>query len=75
MEDLLELIKRDIEDDISINTNGIKIEIKRRSIVKRRKTIHIFGSVPSEREKKLVTSIAEHHGGDRYSVLNELVVN
>lgn len=74
MKDILELIKRDIEDDISINTNGIKIEIKRRSIVKRRKTIHIFGAVPSEREKQLVTRIAEHHAGDRYGVINELVV-
>ena len=73
MDKVIETILRDIEDDNSINGRGVKIETGG-GFLKRRKTIHLSGSVDSEVQRQKVKRIAEHHAGKLYTVLDELSV-
>lgn len=71
---LIDLIKRNIEDDNSIKVTGIKIDISGKSLLGKKKQIRFSGKIDSEMSKKNVTRIAEHHAGNRYEVINELAV-
>ena len=74
MADLVSTIIRDIEADGLINATEILLDITSKGFIRRRKFLHIHGSVSSEAEKKKVIRIAEHHTGDNYSITDELVV-
>lgn len=74
MERVIEMILREIEDDISINGRGVNVELSGKGVLKRRKAIRLIGSVDSELQKQKVKGIAEHHAGDQFTVLDELSV-
>ena len=74
MNDITSMIRRDIEDDVSINSHGVKIEIQSGGLFVRRKKLYLSGTVGSEMEKEKVSRIAEHHAGDAYEVVNDLSV-
>ncbi|UCF99961.1 MAG: hypothetical protein JSV89_10595 [Spirochaetaceae bacterium] len=74
MERVIEMVLREIEDDISINGRGVNVELSGKGVLKRRKTIRLIGSVDSEAQRQKVKRIAEHHAGDQYTVLDELSV-
>ena len=74
MSDVISMIMRDIEDDNSIKARDIIVEAKAKGLVKRRRYVHIHGSIDSTVAKDKVTRIAEHHAGDNYDVVNELAV-
>ena len=74
METVLQLIMRGIEDDNSINARRVKIELVSRGVLKRRKSVRLFGTVDSESQRQKVKRIAEHHAGDQYDIIDELTV-
>jgi len=74
MERVIEMVLRDIEDDNSINARGVNVELSGQGFLKRRKSIHLIGSVDSEMQRQKVKRIAEHHAGDQYAVLDELSI-
>lgn len=74
MKTIVELILRDIEDDVSINANRVNVELSGRGFLKTKKSVRLFGSVDSKMDKEKVKRIADHHAGDQYQVLDELTV-
>ena len=73
MADLSALVQRDIEDDVSISSKEISVQVERGGFLKK-KSLKLTGSVGSEAEKRKAGQIAAHHAGDAYEVLNELMV-
>lgn len=74
MKTIVELILRDIEDDISINAHRVNVELSGKGFLKAKKSVRLFGSVDSKMDKEKVKRIADHHAGDQYQVLDELAV-
>ncbi len=74
MKTVSELIMRNIEEDNSINARGVKVELVSRGVLKRRKSVRLFGTVDSESQKQKVKRIAEHYKGDQYDIIDELTV-
>jgi hypothetical protein len=74
MKTIVELILRDIEDDVSINANRVNVELSGRGFLKTKKSVRLFGSVDSKMDKEKVKRIADHHAGDQHQVLDELTV-
>jgi len=74
METIVELILRDIEDDISINAHRVNVELSGKGFLKTKKSVRLFGSVDSKMDKEKVKRSAEHHAGAQYQVLDELTV-
>ena len=74
MNDITSMIRRDIVDDVSINSHGVKIEIKSGGLFGRRKKLYLSGTIGTEMEKEKVSRIAEHHAGDAYEVVDDLSV-
>lgn len=72
MADIVDMVRRDIEDDISINSHGVKLEAKIEGWLGRRKSLIISGIVENEIEKGKILKVAEHHAGDVYRVVNKL---
>jgi hypothetical protein len=64
----------ELESDPLIDTKGISIQLRPKGFLRRKKAIHILGTINSEEAKNKVTQIAEKHAGDAYTVINELVV-
>jgi osmotically-inducible protein OsmY len=73
MADLSILVLRDIEDDVSISSKAISVQIEGKGFL-RKKTLKLTGSVGSETEKRKAGQIAAHHAGEAYQVVNELTV-
>jgi hypothetical protein len=74
MSDVIDMIRRDIQDDASIKSHDILLETKAKGLVRRRKFIRIHGATDSQLAKDKVTRIAEHHAGDNFDIVNELIV-
>lgn len=74
MSDVISMIQRDIEDDFTIKSHDILLEAKAKGFIRRRKFIRIHGSTDSQLAKDKATRIAEHHAGDNFDVINELIV-
>ena len=62
------IIMDNIESDPTINATDIGVQIEKKRLFARRKTIAVFGVVHSEEQKGKVVRIVEKHAGDRYDV-------
>ncbi len=74
MSDLQSMVMRVIENDPTIDSTDVIIEIKTMGFLKKRKIIHLAGSVKSETEKKKAMQVVAHFAGDNYDVVNDLVI-
>jgi hypothetical protein len=74
MSDVINTIRRDVDDDSSIHANGINIQVETKGFFPRRKFIHITGSVDKESDKNKVMQIVNHHAGDNFNVVNDLMI-
>lgn len=74
MNDIVDMVRRGIEDDISINSHGVKLEAKLEGWFGRRKSLIISGMVESDLEKEKIMKIAVHHAGDAFRVVDKLAV-
>jgi len=74
MSDVIDMIRRDIEDDHSIKSHDILLEVKAKGFIRRRKFIRIHGATNSQQSKDKAAQIAQHHAGENFDVINELIV-
>jgi hypothetical protein len=74
MSDLPNSVMRIIENDPTIDSTNVAIEMKTSGFLKKRKIIHLVGSVKSEIEKKKTAQAVVHFAGDNYDVVNDLIV-
>ena len=75
MQETVDMIQRDIEDDVTIRVHGLKVELESKGVLKRKNLIHLGGSVDSPTDREKITKIAQHHAGDRYQVVNDIEAN
>ncbi len=74
MSDVINTIRRDVDDDSSIHANGINIQVETKGFLPRRKFIHITGAVERESDKNKVMQIVNHHAGDNFNIVNDLMI-
>ena len=72
MSDIDTMIRRDIEDDPSIQAKALTVEFRHKGLFPRRRMVHVGGIVQTEHEKSRIDQIAHHHAGDAYTVVNEV---
>jgi hypothetical protein len=75
MTDIISTIMHDIEGDPTLDSKKIIVELESKGFLRKRKTIHLKGSVNSETMKTKVKQVADHFAGDNFSVVNELLVS
>ncbi len=71
MSDIVSMIMRDIEEDVTLQVSGLAVELQSKGILGRRKCIRLTGTVKSDLEREKIGRIAAHHAGDAYEVVNE----
>ena len=74
MSDIINTIRRDIEDDFTINASELNLEVEKKGFIPRRKIIHILGAVENETSKSKIEQICTHHAGDNYTIVNDLLI-
>lgn len=74
MQQIDQMIVRDIEDDPVLRVKGLGVEIKKKGLFSSRKLLRITATVRSEHEREKMLRIAEHHTGDAYDVVDEITV-
>jgi osmotically-inducible protein OsmY len=74
MADVAGMVMREIEDDVTIASKDISVQVESKGILKRKRILKLTGSVGSEAEKRKAGQIAAHHAGQAYEVANELLV-
>ena len=72
MSDVDAVIRRDIEDDVTIKVKALAVEIRRKGVFPRRRFLYVGGIVPTEHAKAKIDHIAHHHAGDAYRVVNDV---
>ncbi|MFW6312719.1 MAG: hypothetical protein ACOC2N_02415 [Spirochaetota bacterium] len=68
MADIVEMIRRDIEDDVSIEARGLIVDIDRKGVLVKHDIVRVSGSVSSEQERDKIREIVDHHAGSTYKV-------
>jgi hypothetical protein len=74
MTDISTTIQREIEDDESLEVKSVTVEITHKGLFPRRHFVHVGGSVKSEYQKERIETIARHHAGDSFRVINDVAV-
>lgn len=68
MADIVEMIRRDIEDDISIRPSGLIVDRERKGLLVKHDIVRVSGRVSSEQERTKIRRIVDHHAGETYKV-------
>ncbi len=68
MADIIDMIRRDVEDDGSINVRAFTVDLLTKGFLVKRKTIRVAGRVANEHERDKIAGIVNHHAGDGYSL-------
>jgi len=68
MADIVEMIRRDIEDDISIKPRGLTVDKERKGLLVKHDVVRVAGQVSSDQERRKIRSIVDHHAGETYKV-------
>ena len=74
MRGMVEAILGEIEADPSIRATDISLDIESGSWFKKRRLIHIRGTVRTRDQERRVSEIAQKCAGGFYEVVNHLVV-
>jgi hypothetical protein len=74
MADVAEMITRDVQDDAAIRVKGLVVEVVKKGLFSRRKSLVIRGTVTNRHDKDKIESIANHHAGDMYNIDNQIQV-
>jgi hypothetical protein len=73
MSDIQRMIMRDIEDDVTISSKEIVVEVQG-GFLKKRKALRLHGSARSEADKRKILGIASHHAGDGYELIDNIEI-
>ncbi len=68
MADIVEMIRRDIEDDITIKPSGLIVDMERKGLLVKHDIVRVSGRVSSDRDRSKIRRIVDHHAGDTYKV-------
>ncbi len=74
MSDIINTIRREIEDDFTINASVLNFEVEKKGFIPRRTIIRVLGSVENQNSKSKIEQICTHHAGNNYTVVNDLQV-
>ena len=69
-----QVILDNVRNEPSLENSNVGAEIKGGGILRRRKTVRLFGTVRSDSARKKIEQIAKHAAGHNYDVREELVV-
>lgn len=68
MSDIADLIRRDVDDDVTLRPHGFTVDLVKKGFLTKQKTLQVGGTVTTERERDRIRSIVNHHAGDAYRV-------
>ena len=74
MPEITQTILTAIGNELSIDTMNICVDVLSKGLLKRKKSLHIFGTVHSQDQIAKVEKIARRHAGNTYEVENHLEV-
>ncbi len=74
MAEIEQAILKEIANDLSIDTMNICVDIQAKGFLKKKKFLHIFGTVHSQDQIGKLEKIAQRHAGNAYEVANHLGV-
>jgi hypothetical protein len=69
-----QVILDNVRNEPALEHSNIGAEIKGGGLLRRRKTIRLFGSVHSDIARKKVEEIAQHVVGDNFDIVDDIVV-
>lgn len=69
-----QVILDNISNEPALEHCNIGAELKGGGMLRRRRTVRLFGSVHSEIAKKKAEQIAQHAVGDSYDIIDDIVV-
>ena len=72
MPEIAQSILKEIGDDLSIDTMNVCVDIQAKGFLKRKKFLHIFGTVHTQDQIGKIEKIAKRHAGNAYEVVNHL---
>ena len=70
MPEITQTILAEIGNDLSIDTMNICIDVQAKGFLKRKKSLHIFGTVHSQDQIGKVEKIVQKHARNAYEVVN-----
>lgn len=68
MADIIDMIRRDVEDDASLKVRGFLVDTYSKGFLVKRKTIRVSGRVTNQHDRDKIESIVHHHVGDGFDV-------
>lgn len=74
MPDIERVVLDHIQNEPALSKDTIGVEVQSSGLFRRRKRLHLYGSVHSQAEKERAERIAEKEGGDNYDVVNDLTI-
>jgi hypothetical protein len=72
MPEITQTILTEIGNELSIDTMNICVDVQSKGLLKRNKSLHIFGTVRSQDQIAKVERIVKRHAGSAYEVVNHL---
>ena len=72
MPEITQTILTEIGNELSIDTMNICVDVQSKGLLKRNKSLHIFGTVRSQDQIAKVERIVKRHAGNTYEVVNHL---
>ena len=66
MADIAEMIRRDVEDDVTIKVHGLIVDAAKKGFLVKKQVLTISGTVANEHERDKIVKIANHHAGKAY---------
>ena len=74
MSEITDLIRRDVEDDVSLKPHAFIVEIGKRKLFAKQQPLRVAGTVSTQHELERIRSIVNHHTGDAYRIEFEIQV-
>ena len=74
MEDLIDKIMAEFESDPTIYAKSLNVVASSKGFLKKRRILHIYGTVESAAEKERAMKIVQRQAGDNYDVEDKIVV-
>ena len=68
MADIIEMIRRDVEDDVSLKIHGFTVDMETKGFLVKHKTVRVGGRVAHQHDRDKLEGIVNHHIGDSYTV-------
>jgi len=68
MSDIIEMIRRDVDDDGLLKVRGFTIDTVKKGFLGTHQKLAVTGTVRSNHDREKLEAIVRHHAGDTYEV-------